>query len=39
MACFVDFKTAFDTISRVALVYKLLSAGIGGNFINFIQNM
>jgi hypothetical protein len=37
--CFVDFKTAFDTISRTALIFKLLKAGIGGNFLGVIQNM
>jgi hypothetical protein len=37
--CFIDFKTAFDTISRRALIYKLLKAGVGGNFLNFIQDM
>lgn len=37
--CFVDFKTAFDTISRTALIYKLLTAGVDGNFLSFIQDM
>lgn len=37
--CFVDFKAAFDTISRQALFYKLLKADIGGNFLKIIQNM
>ena len=37
--CFVDFKSAFDTISRRYLFYKLLKLGIGGNFLNILQNM
>ena len=37
--CFVDFKSAFDTVSRSALVYKLLKAEIGGNFLSIIQSM
>ena len=37
--CFVDFKKAFDTISRKALLFKLLKAGIGGNFIRTLQSM
>lgn len=37
--CFVDFKSAFDTVSRKKLIYKLLQADIGGNFLNIIQNM
>ena len=37
--CFVDFASAFDTIWRSALVYKLTQVGISGNFIKIIQNM
>ncbi|KAL5005625.1 hypothetical protein ScPMuIL_016783 [Solemya velum] len=37
--CFVDFKAAFDSISRKALVYKLVKLGIGGNFLSTIQNL
>jgi len=37
--CFVDFKSAFDTVWRKALLYKLLKSGIGGNILNFIQDM
>lgn len=37
--CFVDFKSAFDTISRRALFYKLLKLGVGGNFLNILQAM
>ena len=38
-SCFVDFKSAFDSISREALIYKLLTADIGGNFLKIIQSM
>ena len=37
--CFVDFASAFDTIWRSALIYKLTQVGINGNFIKIIQNM
>ncbi len=37
--CFVDFKKAFDTISRNALFFKLLKIGIGGNFLKTLQCM
>lgn len=38
-ACFVDFKAAFDTVSRNALLFKLLKAGIGGNFLKILRSM
>jgi len=37
--CFVDFKCAFDTVWRNALMYKLVQKGIGGNFLHLIKNM
>jgi hypothetical protein len=37
--CFVDFKAAFDTISRKALVFKLVHLGIGGNLLSLLQDM
>ena len=37
--CFVDFKAAFDSISRVSLAYKLLKMDIGGNFLRVLRNM
>ena len=37
--CFVDFKKAFDSVWRQALLYKILKLGIGGNFYNIIKNM
>jgi hypothetical protein len=37
--CFVDFKSAFDTINRKALFNKLLKYDIGGNFLNILKNM
>ena len=38
-ACFVDFKSAFDTVWRDGLFYKMLKMGIGGNFIKVLQSM
>jgi hypothetical protein len=37
--CFVDLKSAFDTIWRRAMIYKLLKIGIGGLFLNAIKDM
>ena len=37
--CFVDFSKAFGTVWRLALLYKILRKGIGGNFINIIKHM
>jgi hypothetical protein len=37
--CFVDFKSAFDTVWRDALIYKAINANIGGNFLKTLQNM
>jgi hypothetical protein len=37
--CFVDFRSAFDTISRRALIYKLIQVGVGGNFIKVLESM
>ena len=37
--CFVDYKSAFDTVWWKALFYKLLSCGVGGNFLSILQNM
>ena len=37
--CFVDFKAAFDSVWRTALIYKILKCDIGGNILNVIQNM
>ena len=37
--CFVDFKSAFDTVWRNAMLYKLLKMGIGGNFLGVIESM
>lgn len=37
--CFVDFKSAFDTISRSALFFKLLKAEVGGNFLKTLISM
>ena len=37
--CFVDFRAAFDTVWRKALLYKLLKMGVAGNFLNVIDSM
>ena len=37
--CFVDFKSAFDSVNRNALFSKLWKCEIGGNFLAIIQNM
>ncbi len=38
-ACFIDYKKAFDSVWRDALIYKLLKADGGGIFGKIIQNM
>ena len=39
-ACFVDFKSAFDTVGGGGggMFYKLLKMGIGGNFIKILRS-
>jgi hypothetical protein len=38
-ACFVDFRKAFDTVWREALLCKLLQANIRGKLFNIIESM
>ena len=38
-ACFVDYRKAFDTVCRDALLFKLGQIGIAGNFFNCISYM
>ena len=38
-ACFVDYRKAFDTVCRDALMYKLKSMGISGKFFNCLKFM
>ena len=38
-SCFVDFKKAFDSISREALIYKLCKMGLKGKFLNCLSYM
>ena len=38
-ACFVDYRKAFDTVCREALMYKLNHLGIRGSFFACLQNM
>lgn len=37
--CFVDFRACFDSLSRKALIYKLLKNGVGGTFLEVIISM
>ena len=37
--CFVDFRKAFDTISRPALFLKMSKMKIGGNFLKAIESL
>ena len=38
-AIFVDFKKAFDSVCRQALLYKMAKIGITGKFYNVLKNM
>ena len=38
-ACFVDYKSAFDTVWRKGLFFKLLRHGIGCNFLSTLQSV
>ena len=37
--CFVDFKKAYDSVWRQALLYKLLRLNINGLFFNILKSM
>ena len=37
--CFVDFKRAFDSVWRQALIYKLLVSGVSGNLLSILASM
>ena len=39
VTCFIDFKKAFDSVWRDALLLKLLDYGICGNFFRTIEDM
>ena len=36
-ACYVDFRKAFDLVSRDLLLFRLLEYGVNGNFYNTIK--
>ena len=38
-SCFVDYRKAFDSVCREALLFKLGSMGIEGRFFNCIRHM
>ena len=38
-ACFVDYKKAFDSIARDALLFKLANLGIGGKVFRCLKSM
>ena len=38
-SCFIDYRKAFDTVCREALLFKLSKLGIGGRFFNCLQHM
>ena len=37
--CFIDYKKAFDNVSRVSLWTKMLSLNINGQILNVIKNL
>ena len=37
--CFVDFRKAFDTVSRPALFVKMAQMKIGGNFLKTVESL
>ena len=37
--CFVDFKSAFDTVWRNGIIFKLIKLGINGPFLKLIRNI
>ena len=39
ITCFIDFKKAFDSVWRDALMLKLINYGIGGNFFLTVEDM
>ena len=38
-ACFVDFRKAFNSVCRQALLYKIAKLGIGGSFFLTLKDM
>ena len=38
-SCFIDFKKAFDTVCREALIYKLNLTGVKGKFLEVLSHM
>ena len=38
-SCFIDFRKAFDTVNREALLYKLSQLGINGKYFDCIKHM
>ena len=38
-SCFIDFRKAFDTVCREALLYKLSNLGVNGKFFDCLRHM
>ena len=38
-ACFIDYRKAFDTVCRQALLFKISSLGISGKFFECVKHM
>ena len=39
LSCFIDYRKAFDSVSREALLYKLANLGIKGRLLECIKHM
>ena len=37
--CFIDLKSAFDTVWRDGLLFKLINLGLSANFINLLKDI
>ena len=37
--CYVDLKSAFDTVNRAALLFKLRQQGVSGKYFSVVKSM
>ena len=37
--CYIDFKSAFDKVTRTALMFKLFTRGVSGKYFKIIKSM